>query len=93
VHKVYVYYTVGSLLCDPDDVTAMSGVTPYRVWRRGDLVVKQGTRQFQTNGWSVESRLGTDANLVDQITSVLDQLSPGWRYFCDLGRLAEPYMQ
>ena len=93
MHKVYVAYVLNELPFDPDEVTATSGIVPSKIWRVGDLVVDQGTRRHRQNGWSVQSGLGTDAALTDQIASVLSRLSTSWEYLCELGRSAQSGLQ
>lgn len=93
MYRVYAYYALSNLPCDPDEVTASCGIVPSKTWRAGDLVLEQGIRRYQHNGWRVDSQLGTNANLANQIASVLDRLSPGWECLCQLGQIAEPCMQ
>lgn len=63
---------------DPDEITAITGITPSRIRRIGDRTGITGRRR-NTNEWILSSRLDTSARVQQHLDDVLGQLEVQWK--------------
>lgn len=60
---------------DPDSVTDLLGLTPSRVWRRGELHGKRRPIRYRISGWELASTLSKTEPLERHVTELVDQLA------------------
>lgn len=61
---------------DPDDVTALTGLTPTRSWRRGDPAARAGGPPRRFSGWEYEPPGLRTYDTEQVITALLDRVEP-----------------
>ncbi len=76
--KLAASFTLTGFDVNPEEITAMVGVTPTQTWRTGDLVDPRATVRRKSNGWKVSSESDTAADLGELVGKVLVILRPGW---------------
>jgi uncharacterized protein DUF4279 len=84
--EVYAEFNLFGLDMDPDQVTALVGISPSKTWRLGDPIGPPPLiLRYKNNGWRLKSELPLSLDLEEHVKSVIDQLQPSWAAFVELG--------
>jgi hypothetical protein len=61
---------------EPNDVTALVGITPSKVWRTGD-VIERSNRTYESNGWRVSAERSI-TEIEAGVDALFARLAPQW---------------
>lgn len=84
--EVWAAFVLTGFDLDPDQVTALTGITPSKTWRLGEIINPRAIMRYQHYGWRVKSDLSLSADLEEHVRTVLEQLKPAWPVLVELGR-------
>jgi hypothetical protein len=62
---------------EPDAITQALGLQPTQTWRKDELVPKTIIRR-ESDGWLIDSGMGKNAWLNEQVTALFKKLEPSW---------------
>ncbi|MEA5470216.1 DUF4279 domain-containing protein [Spirulina sp. 06S082] len=80
-NEFFCAFTVLNFDCDPDEITAFVGVTPSKVWKKGDLIYPNASVSHKQNGWTIKSELDNSIELSKHIEVVLNKIEDNWQSF------------
>jgi hypothetical protein len=75
VNEVMVSLNLTSKERLPEEVSVLTGLRQTKMWRAGD-VIEGATRLYSCNGWSLESGLGSGADLESHILFLIKTIRP-----------------
>jgi hypothetical protein len=81
-NELYAYFAIKGDF-DPDEITRLTGVTPTRVRRKGE-VGEYNRAGYPCDGWYLYSRLEKTRPLEEHISDVITQLAANRTQFIDL---------
>ncbi len=81
MNEIKVALIVTDFLCAPSEISETLRVDPTRTWLKGDSIDPRTIAVRQENGWCVESSMGIDSSLNDQLHDLMGILKPKERNF------------
>jgi hypothetical protein len=82
--KISVYFTLTDFEIEPDQITTLLGISPYKAWKVGDLARPNTKIREKENGWQLKSNPENSDELESHISSLLEYLKPKWKELIEI---------
>lgn len=87
-YKIAAKFTLTDFECSPREITERLGISPTKTWEIGDLISPRGQREYEFNGWRLDSELHNSLDLEEQLKALLQQLDVAWK---ELAKTCQQY--
>jgi hypothetical protein len=84
-NEISVYLVLAEFDCDPNEVTAATGLQPEEVWRTGDQIGR-AARYREDNGWKVSSGIEKSVGLNEQVNALLNRIEPAQAFIAEFAK-------